>query len=813
MIRKETLTTVLLGVGMALSAASVYTVTLPNGATNTLDEAFAQGCVTSCEVGETPSYAGLCAAADLQVAGGGRLEIDKDLKSAGYTGEVHVVAGAILRLTAKGALGDTVHGTFVADGATLENECLDASDNSKLDFAQEHLTFAGNGVDGLGALVARTPSKQERSGVWGGTVLTMTGDATIATVNGYQDFPNNSTANSLDMNGHTLTVRGLPNAQGVYPGNVCLRPVVTNPGHIVITNCGASINDCASLPGGEGHMLTLAANATLELYASGTIGKKTWTLYIPESNTQTQPFRTSNSGGTWDGPIVCDRGLHLYLSSQKVGNVISTNSTLIAGKMTVKGGFAFSNPNSSFAVPTITLSSAENSFLDPLFEVGSNTRLKLPVDGTLASCATVNVNAAGCVLLDESVRYEHLPVFKVLDDGVLSGAREGSWPGIEKNGSGALALSGTMDIGDLALNAGTVTMSDPRESVIGLWEGHQVYAYWHKDAYGSYTAADVNKVRANAHCETADNCYSNCIVRGVRLARESETYTETVQNETGAFVTGNGVVVSYHGYIWNPDPTNVTWSFAGSENTVTRLYINGKDVYGRQATSQVLFGNATLTPGANDFWWRIGVSGRTVGPWSSVNNCATWTDTAKMGLAVDRLGRKSQDPADYERLDNLDGTLFYVVDPASAEFTEVATTQIGRLSGVDGAVLNAPNRRLVVGELVGCPTVNFAANGPDWEGLVVANRLTATVEDVVADRKLTVDGKLSLGPDAVIAFDGIGKSMKCGNSYPLASATGGITGVPRLAPDDESNYRLTLSTDGKTLSVVRIPTGTQVIIR
>ncbi len=798
----------LIAVGLVPAVSAVtYTATLPSGATNTLEEAFANGYIAASEGDAT--LAGLYGASDFVVTGGGRLEINVDLNGAGYAGEIHVEPGAMLRITANGALGDTAHGTFVAAGATLENECLDTSGNSKLKFSGEHLTFAGTGVDGLGALVARTPEKQERDGVWGGTVLTMTGDATIATANGYQDFPNNSRDNTLDMNGHTLTVRGIPNANGVYPGNVCLRPVVTNPGHIVITNCYVSINDYAKLPGGAEHRLTLAKDSSLELYASTTAGQKTWTLYIPSSNQVTLPLKTSNEGGVWDGPIVADRQLQIYTSSQKVGNTVNINNTYLYGKLMIAGAFSFSNGTPTLGISSMTLTSTESNFQSPLFEVGASTRLKMPVDGVLASCATVNVNAAGGVLLDETVRYDHLPVFKVVDGGILSGSREGTWSGIEKNGSGELTLGGTMDIGDLALNAGTVQMADPRESVIGLWEGHKVYAYWHRDGI----AGVIEEFRANSHCEGADNCHSNRIVRGVRLASESETYTEKVLDETGALVTGNGVAVSYRGYIWNPDPTNVTWSFAGAENTVTRLYINGRDVYGRQATSQVLFGNATLTPGANDFWWRIGVSGKTVGPWSSVNNCATWTDETKMGLAVDRLGRKSQNPDDYERLDNLDGTLFYVVDPASAEFEEIATTQIGRLAGVDGAVLNAQGRRLVVADLVGCPAVNFAANGQVWEGLTITNRLTAKAADQVVGKVLTVDGKVTLGADAVIAFDDPDGQLQTGNSYPVISTTGGITGEARVSEGVGKRCRFVLSADGKSLSVFVIPTGTQVIIR
>ena len=111
------------GVGafcLTVGAAPIYTVKLPNGATNTLAEAFENDYVTSSDGAATRE--GLKAAEALRVTGGGRLEINEDLKSAGFAGEVHVLPGAILRLTANGALGDTDHGTFVEDGATLETD-------------------------------------------------------------------------------------------------------------------------------------------------------------------------------------------------------------------------------------------------------------------------------------------------------------------------------------------------------------------------------------------------------------------------------------------------------------------------------------------------------------------------------------------------------------------------------------------------------------------------------------------------------------------------------------------------------------------
>ena len=787
--------------GLCAGAAPVYTVTLPNGTTNTLDEAFSNGYVTSDGDQESPSYDGLCTAADLRVAGGGRLEINKDLKSAGYTGEVHVVAGAILRITANGALGDTAHGTFVADGATLENESLDNDNNSTLDFANESLSFAGTGVDGLGALVARTPQKQERNGVWGGTKLTMTGDATISTVAGYQDFPNNSSNNSLNMNGFTLTVAGLDNEKGQGPGGVCLRPVITNPGHIVITNCGASINDAANLGGDANNTFTLAARSSLELYQITTPGKKKWTLRVPKSNGNVRALKSSSTGGIWDGPVRFEHDLLFFVDSQW-NNRYFTNSTSLFGPVTIRGYLTITNDYAEPAPSTLTLASSENDIAGPV-RLGAFGTLKLPVNGALSSCCTVQVDHAASVVLADDVTDYVLPRVEIVNDGTLASGGGGTWSAIEKNGAGALTYDSRLDIGDLTLNAGTVNMSDSWEFITGLWEGHKGYAYWSKDPYGDYTQADINKVKANTYCDKEDNCHSNQVVRSVRLAYEKETYSDKAIDETGKTVTANGYAVSYRGYIWNPDPSNVTWTFAASETSVSKLFINGNDVYGRQATAannDILLGNATLKPGANDFWWRIGVAGKTVGPKDSVVHYPAWNGTTKLGLAYDRLGRKSEDPDDYERLDNSDGTLFTVLLPTSPEYAEKAMLRIERLSGVDGAVLNAPRRRLVVENLVGCPTVNFAASGLSFEGLEVTDRLTARVADLLAGKKLTVDGKLTLGDDAVIAFDGIGKQLKNGETYALVSATDGIVGVPKLATDGDANYKLTLSADGKTLS-------------
>ena len=800
--------------------ASVYTVTLPDGATNTLAEAFANGYVTSSA--GTATAAGLNAAEDLRVTGAGRLEINEDLKGAGFAGEVHVLPGAVLRLTANGALGDTAHGTFVADGATLETECLDTSDQSKLDFAGEKLSFAGTGVDGVGALVARTPSTYERNGVWGGTILTMTGDATITQVGQYQDFPNNSANNSLDMNGHTLTLFDTNGS-----GEFCFRAVIRNPGHIVLLNAQVSMNDNANLAGDASNTFTISDTGRLDLYSCTSVGKKKWTLRVPETCTRPMVVQTSNFGGVWDGPIVVARSLVVGM----LGQGSNPNKSKLRGPITAEKTFAIcrreANPPQ---IPDVELHSPQNSFARGL--ALTNVNLKVMADGALPASMGTGVLTARNVAFtfDTADKGQAWSLPQMTVDGDVSiGDHAGSWAGIVKSAGATLTCSADApSVAALDLEAGTMSLAEPNVNFnAGLYEGWRAYAYWHKDKHDEFTDAMMNVFKANAHCDNADNNATNGVTLGVRLAYERQTFDDLAPNEYGTPVQANGYAVNYQGYIWNPDPTNVTWSFAASEDTVSSLFINGTTVYARQAATTTVaenagnadlkYGNATLRPGANAFWWRIGVSGRTVGPKSSVKTCATWTDKTKMGLVYDRLGRLSNNPDDYERLvETGNGALFTLTDPSTPAYAALkertTVRRMERLSGTAGAVLDAPSRHLVVRMLKGCPEVKTASSWLAEAGLSVTETFVARAADLAAGHGLVTDGKLDFAEGCTFALEGEFDALK-GQTSVVATAAKGIQGLPVMTGDVAAQFRLVKSEDGKTLSLEYIPNGTLVIFR
>ena len=787
-------------VGLCAGAAPVYTVTLPSGTTNTLGEAFSNGYVASDDDQETPSYDGLLAAADLRVAGGGRLEINKDLKGGGYTGEVHVVAGAILRITANGALGDTAHGTFVADGATLENECL-VDENNKLDFANESLSFAGTGVGGLGALIARTPKRQERNGVWGGTKLTMTGDAMISTVTGYQDFPCNSANNSLDMNGHTLTVRGFDTATGNTPGSVCLRPVITNPGHIVITNCGASINDSANLGGDAKNTFTLADRSTLELYSSTTAGKKKWTLLIPASNQNKEPLKSSQNGGVWDGPVLADRDLPMVLNSQQSGEVVYTNNSAFFGKVEVDGDFSVRNANPAFSLPSLKLVSDENAFYGS-FSVGELVTLKVDSAAALA-CATATVAATSSIVLNPEVTDYRLPVVVIKgESSIVSGG--GRCEGLIKDGAGDLAYENLLDISNLVLNAGSMSYSPLTNDVVfyaGLSYGMDTnFTKWSSGERKS------NQAFYDENIATVTN----------KVVLDFSDIKPLAAQHQGYF---GGTGTYYDGYLWNPSSAKVTWRIAICADTRAWLKVN--DVKLTAAQYAVAFGNFTLNPGINRFVFHIGTQSSECYV-NKHTNVVSWADNVACAYCTtpEKVTSKTEDPADFQPLvDPGDGSVLRCVIESSnlwnergAAWSNANVMASTRFAGSAGTTLNLANRALRTAKLEGCPMVTKAAETLLPTRLDVTENWTVDGNDLAKGAKLDCEQAIVFAEGSTVSITN-GRALAKSGKVAIAVSDEAIVGLPTFLPVDRYQFEITKSADGKTLYAEYVPRGMMILLR
>lgn len=786
--------TILVSGFVSTASAVTYTVTLPTDVTNTLAEAFANTYVTSSE--GSPTLEGLYAASELQVTGGGRLEINTDLKTAGFAGEIRVKPGATLRLTAKGALGDTAHGTFVESGATLENECLDASDDNKLDFAGEPLTFAGTGVNGVGALVARTPVKRERNGVWGGTVLTMTGDAMISTASGYQDFPCNSMSSSLDMNGHTLTVRGISNAKGACPEGVCLRPVVTNPGHIVLSNCYASISDNVNLGGSSANTLTVGAGCRLELFASATPGRKKWTLNV-SSGANALCLQTSSSGGYWDGPVNFPDSAGT-LNVGLLGLDGTLNRSIFPETVTSIARLQFYKSLTKFENPCLTLKSSNNSF-----EKGvgfADLNVIVDANGALPqNCGTAVLERAS-ITFNSSVASYALPVLCVSNSATVGDA-QGCWVGVIKRQEGTLAYDSALTFPELTLEGGTVKMGS-RVTDKAYYAGLH---YGYSDKFDSwYQTNPANQV----YYDRNHPMPTNKVVYG---------FSDLKDAKSGL----SGTV--YTGYVMNGTSADVTWRFASCCKTLAYLLINGNTVINKQEDGKMAFGNAVLRPGANAIKYAIASNGARSVPNPPTNN-SIWTNG--WGFAVSKTSTTSTDPADFVELtDPGDGSVLRIAEPGSAYEHEIAVAYTNRfvrsvdcVTAAKGTALDICDGIWTVARVEGplnvdsTGTVAYSAQ----PSFTVGGTLVATGADLVAGDHLVCDAQLTFASGAKIELSGGKAALRAvaDKRAVIASSLLPIVGeAPVVESDDGAQFHSEFSADRKTLSVVFEPSGFALILK
>ena len=737
------------GFSMAVLSMSVFadtaTITVPQNVDATLDEAIAAGYMTG-----VADYAGLLTAGDLVVDGPGRLVIDRDLRAGGYAGEVHVVAGATLRLTVSGALGDTAHGTFVADGATLET-WTDGEQNS-LNFLGEPLSFAGTGVDGDGALVSLTTASNQRRASWGGTVLTMTGDALVH-VKGTKifDFPYqfNHANSSLDMNGHTLTFCG-PYSSGTSTITLPLRLDIANPGHIVVSNgLYISVNHDNNFRGDAANTFTIAdAISRFDLFAATTSGAMPWSLVFgPQA--RNNAFLSSDNGGRYDGPIVW----------QNVATVPSFVVTASSGGGDVVFGGAFSS-ETGLTVANGTKGANHDLYRPTLAFNGRGNR----IGGTLRVSDL------------ETAFVESAP----------------SLDGVEIVNT-KLSVGGG---GDIA----------------GLWKGiNQDYLSWNITSAPSETRCRedfMNNYRG--HKPSDWTFYTNSVALGPDAAMNATKpdYGKTALVTYKGYIwnTGGNRVITFltqvHGYVlvkveraadtWNgPDVTDVKVT---SGPVGVRLASNGAyKIAIALALHDGKGGSNGSVGGDYGIMYRWGSSTSTS---TDPNDYLPLMDPGD-GSLFTRVA-----PGD-EEYDAIYGTEPFELS-RSVTGDASSTLSLGGGNYCVGAVTGAVT-----------VVLDAAMPHAEHAAFTVADELHCRAADLVAGEHLTVTGALKFAEGSILSVSGT-KSFPDYGTFVAAESTEAIVGVPALVSGVQSRLKLKAyasPSDGKKLLIDVAPKGTVMFFR
>ena len=180
-------------------------------------------------------------------------------------------------------------------------------------------------------------------------------------------------------------------------------------------------------------------------------------------------------------------------------------------------------------------------------------------------------------------------------------------PAINKTGTGTFTLA-------TALTKGTRSPALPRRFTPGLWEG-MIRESWNHSRENPKDSVQLTTRAANGGRQVANTDYADGLWNG-----NNHTYV-------------------YSGYIWNNDPTNVTWTFFGRFDDNMHLIIDGKTLI-RTGNSTDIFATYTLTPGHHQFEARFGDGGGSVGPGPTDRGTLPIGGVAGMsGLLVDFTGQ------------------------------------------------------------------------------------------------------------------------------------------------------------------------------
>ena len=752
---------------------------------------------------------------DIVVTGNGRILFDTAISS--YTGTIHISSGATAVVKAVDGLGSTGGKVYVADGGALISDATGfAAGTFTMQKSEIHL--AGSGPDGVGALVGKADANQ-RAGIWGGNVkFVLEGDALIASraTNGAViDFPKLSPSTStvnMDMNGHILTLA----PHGTY---LPVRMMIANPGNIVVTNASLSVNDCNVFGTSADNKMILKNGGTINLFNRSV--PINWTL---EFDTESKLI-AEELGGRWDGPILLKRHMTLNSSTHRRGDVYDSPPFHIYGPISGNKGISVMSASPSEYASHLWLYSPDSSFTGGVV-LNENSYLHVMANGAVpaAGAPIVMTNAVLDVQADSCV----LPSVDCFCSGTRAITSSGAFPGriagtLTKRGAGALGYEWPSGMDGIALKAGALKLANaPAACYAGVYEGNTNITPWWAEG---------------------DNTMAVKFFDGSATITNSQQLTLRWTTAAASFdATG---VCTYDGWIYCPADEAGTWRFASCINVTGYLYIDGTSVVGRQGPTEIRFGNKAMTEGWHHFTYRIGRNTMKTGPNTSVTKAyevnteitatvgsgvlSDWA-AARMGLAVctdsEKAQAKTTDVADFAAFpsDPGDGSVLRLVQPGSAaeaalEAEFLANRTLGFLAAATNTMLDLCGAPLFVGSVTGFPTV-VHTDIPAWlagstPNLTVTGSWTAPASGIAAGAAFTVtDGILTFAEGATMTVpDSLSLQDTQGDSLTVATATGGIAGMPALVfAEGDRRGILRKSQDGKSLQLT-VASGMMMIFR
>ena len=647
------------------------------------------------------------------------------------------VREGVVYATQNDAFGTGTGWTKVYDGAQVQTY---TNAYRTLSFTDEKFTIEGRGPDGNGAIWCRSTQEQASIVRPLGYNLTLTGDALITSSGKRHDIFGTS-----NLGGHTLWLKG---------GGFSFEGSTTTNGNVILDGSTGTFPTQCKFAGDETSVLTIT-NGSVFYMCWSRLENAVWTLDMADGSFK---LTQDNVDNQWNGPV----RLAKMTKVTESGKASAYATIRFPKKVTGDGGLVFTGNYQE-----LRIGGKNNDFKGGVSM--KNGRIRVDADGALP-------RDGGWLHLTNSVVQFNGPVVCSLPSVEFSGtglvsACSGTWKDtVLKTGAGELVYESQLGADLLDVQGGTVRFT---RKVLkpGLFGGSKTYT--ESTIYNAYAQSDL-------------------------LVTNSVSLNMPLMETAG---WSANVLVTYSGYIWNTNTTDVTWTWHCCIDDACDVWIDGARVISQYGWKTIVTKNITLTPGPHSFIVRAyngtGGSGASNanGAWkdSNNNNCNT------KGLAVDRQARGEVNNSDYYEVlrDPGDGTLFT---------TFLGLPVFGTMRFAPGTGIDFGGFACSVPHLVGFPSVTNGA-------------LTVT-GDWTVDGAALQSGACARSSDKVVFASGTSVDIddmqwgRAGQSgITLLEAAGGIEGMPTLV-ERPSRYqrRLEKSADGKSL-VFYASSGCVIIFR
>ena len=760
-------------------------VNVPNGATNFLDFATHRGALIS------------NLATNLVKTGGGTLVVTNDLGA--YLGDITVKAGTYA-FTTNRALGcvagvnSNLGRVTVEAGAALEARPPKGLSGEPWGRYNKPIRFEGFGPDGRGALIHAGESSVNR--VVFGTNLTMTGEAKIANLSSRVTLYQTSSPMPLTMRANTLHLGGTgPMAWGCLNARWAGNIVVEDPIAVTLMNSGSDLGGSAA------NELAFTGGGTLSFNKLN--GPTRWTLDLSGAAKLQVTAGTAETVSTnlsyWEGPVKLGAGARLF----DLGKFDFTLRGPVSGGGIQAEGNSLTNAR-------LHLVNGGNSFTGGV--AARNTDVYVYADGALPAAGGAVSLAGGDLRFETGETLLTLPALVMDGASRVQGGR-GVWQGgVTKTGNGTLAWNSLAGASALTVAGGDVALyaDRSRRACAGVLESRRMDFGDDTKAFSKAIDSDLFEVSCTALSPAA---YYN---REHHLWMDPNPYPGKT----------NRGIIAYRGYIWNNEPTNVTWSFAGSAYTHLRFYLNGQQVIWWSPEKPNAYSNAVLRPGPNPFKLRgyTGGGGRVSFP--NLASELSWPDNT-WGFGYDPRGRRSPNQSDYLKLiDPGDGSLLtwclpeeivdgVTVPPGQTE-PIVRQAVFGEMHFAPGTGLNVTGEACCVATLTGLPVIRggFVETAQSNQSSIPhpafrVQHWAVPVAELLAGGRLESVGPVEVGE---IHFADPSRLARSGR-YLLAISQGTITPPPADKVSGEGGrWQLELSADGHSLYAIHRSFGTKLTV-